>query len=139
MATKLNPYLSFKNNAREAMEFYHSIFGGKLDIRTFKDYQASQDPHEDDLVMHSVLEAENGLVLMASDTPERITYQAGVNDFSLSLSGEDEPELSGYFTRLADGGQITMPLEKALWGDIFGMCTDKFGIAWVVNIAAKPE
>lgn len=139
MATKLNPYLSFKNNARAAMEFYHSIFGGRLDIRTFKDFQASQDPREDNLVMHSVLEAENGLELMASDTPERITYQAGVNNFSLSLSGEDELELSGYFKRLADGGQITMPLEKAIWGDTFGMCTDKFGIGWIVNISAKPE
>jgi PhnB protein len=139
MATKLNPYLSFKNNARAAMEFYHSIFGGKLDIRTFKDFQASQDPSEDDLVMHSVLEAENGLELMASDTPQRITYQAGGNNFSLSLSGEDEPELSGYFKRLAEGGQVTMPLEKAIWGDTFGMCTDKFGIGWIVNISAKPE
>ena len=136
MQSKLNPYLSFKDNAREAMEFYKTVFGGKLAISTFKDLHASRDPSEDNMVMHSVLEADNGITFMASDTPNRMEYQAGTN-FSMSLSGDNEAELTGYFEKLAAGGNITMPLEKAPWGDMFGMLTDKFGVAWLVNISGQ--
>jgi PhnB protein len=136
MQTRLNPYLNFWDNTRDAMEFYKSVFGGKLDISTFKDFHASQKPSEDDLIMHSVLEGGNGITFMASDTPERMEYKPG-NNFSMSLSGEDEAELSGYFEKLAAGGTVTMPLEKAVWGDMFGMVNDKFGVGWLVNVYAK--
>lgn len=135
MQTQLNPYLSFKDNTREAMAFYKSVFGGELKMATFKDYNASQGPSEDDKIMHSVLEAKNGITFMASDTPDRMEYKVGTN-FSMSLSGDNEAELSGYFKQLAQGGTITMPLEKAPWGDTFGMLIDKFGVAWLVNITA---
>lgn len=138
MQSKLNPYLSFKENTREAMEFYRTIFGGKLDVSTFKDYHASQDPSEDNMIMHSVLEAENGITIMASDTPNRMEYRAGTN-LSMSLSGDNEAELKAYFEKLSAGGMVTMPLEKAIWGDSFGMCTDKFGVQWLVNIAGQKE
>jgi PhnB protein len=134
MQSKLNPYLSFKASTREAMEFYRSVFGGKLDLNTFKDYHASQDPNEDDKIMHSVLEADNGITFMASDTPDRMDYKPGTN-FSMSLSGDDEAELKAYFEKLAVGGTVTMPLNKAAWGDTFGMLTDRFGITWLVNIS----
>ena len=136
MQSKLNPYLSFKDNTREAMEFYRTVFGGKLEVSTFKDYHASQDPSEDNLIMHSVLEAENGITFMASDTPNRMEYRPGTN-MSLSLSGDNEAELKGYFEKLSAGGMVTMPLEKAIWGDSFGMCTDTFGVQWLVNIAGQ--
>jgi PhnB protein len=136
MPTQLNPYLSFKDNAREAMEFYRTVFGGKLQLSTFKEYHASQDPSEDNLIMHSQLEADNGITFMASDTPNRMEYRPG-NNMSMSLSGDNEAELKGYFEKLSAGGTVTMPLEKAIWGDSFGMCTDKFGIAWLVNIAGQ--
>jgi PhnB protein len=135
MTTKLNPYLNFKSDTREAMEFYKSVFGGTLNLQTFKDFHASQDPSEDDKIMHSVLEAD-GITFMASDTPDRMEYQAGHTNFGMSLQGEDEAELSGYFKKLSAGGSVTMPLEKAAWGDTFGMVTDKFGISWLVNITA---
>jgi PhnB protein len=134
METKLNPYLNFRGKARNAMQFYQSVFGGKLNMATFKDYHASQDPSDDQLIMHAQLEVDNGLTLMAADTPKRMKYRRGTN-FSISLSGDNEAEIRGYFKKLADGGTITMPLEKAQWGDTFGMCTDKFGISWLVNIA----
>jgi PhnB protein len=134
MQSKLNPYLNFRDNTREAMEFYRSVFGGKLDLNTFKDYHASQDPNEDDKIMHSVLEAENGITFMAADTPNRMEYKPG-NNFGMSLSGDDEVELKTYFERLAVGGTVTMPLSKAAWGDTFGMLTDKFGVSWLVNIS----
>jgi len=136
MQSILNPYISFKDNARTAMEFYSTIFGGKLTMNTFKEYHASQDPKEDDLIMHAELRADNGIVFMASDTPARMEYHLG-NNISMSISGDDEAEIKGYFQKLSAGGMVTMPLEKAMWGDSFGMCTDKFGINWLVNIAAK--
>jgi PhnB protein len=86
--------------------------------------------------MHSVLEADNGIEFMASDTPNRMEYKAGTN-YSMSLSGDNEAELQGYFEKLLAGGNVTMPLEKAPWGDTFGMLTDKFGVAWLVNITGQ--
>ena len=133
MATNLNPYLSFRENTREVMEFYRSIFGGELAVSTFGEYGASQDPAEQDKVMHSALTTDNGMVLMASDTPNGMDFNPG-NNISLSLSGDDEAELRRYFDSLVDGGTVVMPLEKAPWGDTFGMCVDRFGINWLVNV-----
>ena len=135
MPTRLNPYLSFRGDAREAMEFYKSVFGGELNVSTFADFGAAQDPAEADKVMHSQLEAPNGILLMGADTPSHMEYQEGSN-ISISLSGDDESELRGYFEKLSDGGTVTMPLEKASWGDTFGMCSDRFGLNWLVNIAS---
>jgi PhnB protein len=129
----LNPYLNFKDSTREAMEFYHGVFGGKLDMNTFKEFQASQDPADDDLIMHAQLEAD-GVVFMAADTPSHMEYSPGSN-FSMSLSGEDETRLRGYFDQLQEGGTVLQPLEKASWGDTFGMLVDRFGVRWLVNVS----
>jgi PhnB protein len=136
MSVQLNPYLSFRDNAREAMEFYRSVFGGQLQVSTFKEFHASQDPSQDDLVMHAQLEGDNGIVFMASDTPAGMEYR-GPGSFSMSLSGDDDAALRGYFDRLSDGGTVAMPLDKAPWGDAFGMCIDRFGVNWLVNIAGE--
>ena len=138
MTTRLNPYLSFRDNAREAMDFYHSVFGGELTRSTFGEYHASEDPAEQDKIMHSMLVTDGGLALMAADTPNAMDNTPGTN-FSVSLSGEDEAELRGYWEKLSAGGTVTVPLEKAPWGDSFGMCVDKFGINWMVNIAGTPS
>jgi len=135
MQSKLNPYLGFKDNTREAMEFYKTIFGGKLELHTFKEYNASQDPSEDEKIMHSMLEADNGITFMASDTPNSMQYSAG-GAISMSLSGDNDEELSAYYEKLGAGGTPVMPLEKAPWGDKFGMVVDKFGVQWMVNITA---
>jgi PhnB protein len=137
MPTRLSPYLGFLTNAREAMEFYQFVFGGQLDISTFADLHASTSPEEDTMVMHSQLTSPNGLVLMASDTPTRIPYTPG-NTFSVSLSGEDDAELRGYWDALSIGADVTMPLTVAQWGDAFGMLDDRFGVRWLVNITAAP-
>ncbi|GAB3273354.1 VOC family protein [Sinomonas notoginsengisoli] len=135
MPATLNPYISFKDNARDAMTFYQSVFGGELTISTFDDLHAAQDASEGPLVMHAQLETPSGFTLMASDTPDRMEYRPG-NNFTVSLSGAPDvaDELRGYWDKLADGAEVTMPLEKAMWGATFGMLTDKFGIAWLVNI-----
>ncbi len=136
MHAKLNPYISFKGTTRQAMEFYKSIFGGELRSSTFKEYHASTDPSEDDKIMHAELDTGNGIAFNAADVPNRMEYHPGTN-ITMSLTGDDEAELRAYFTKLSAGGMVGMPLEKAVWGDSFGMCTDKFGINWFVNINAK--
>lgn len=135
MASRLNPYVAFKDNAREAMTFYQSVFGGNLEMHTFSEFGASQDPSEDGKIMHSMLAADNGLTFMAADTPNGMNFDPG-GQISMSLSGDDDAELRGYWDKLSADGQITMPLEKQPWGDVFGMCTDRFGLYWMVNIAS---
>ena len=135
MPSRLNPYLSFKDNAREAMEFYQSVFGGKLDVSTFKEYHASQDPAEDDKVMHASLQADNGIAIMGADTPNGRKYDPGAR-ITMSLSGDDEAELRGYWDKLSAGGTEMMPLARAPWGDTFRMLRDKYGIEWLVNVTA---
>jgi PhnB protein len=137
MTTRLNPYLGFRDNARQAMEFYHSVLGGELTTSTFGEFQASVDPEENDKIMHSMLTSPNGLVLMGADTPNHMEYNPGDN-ISVSLSGDDEAELRGYWDKLSDGANITAAFEKAPWGDVFGMLTDKFGVTWLVNVNSNP-
>ncbi|ABY25068.1 PhnB [Renibacterium salmoninarum ATCC 33209] len=84
--------------------------------------------------MHGMLVAENGLVLMGADTPN--SMELG-NNGTVSLSGDDEDVLRGYWEKLISGGVVGMPLEKAPWGDHFGECKDKFGVSWLVNIAGS--
>jgi len=135
MASRLNPYLSFKDNARAAMDFYKTVFGGELTISTFGEGNMAKDPSEKDKVMHSQLVVANGYWLMASDTPASMGTPRP--NGTVSLSGDDEAGLKGYWDKLSAGATIAMPLEKAPWGDSFGMLTDKFGVPWMVNIAAK--
>ena len=134
MASRLNPYLSFRDNARQAMEFYRDVFGGDLTVNTFGESGDAQGTPEADKIMHAQLETDRGFTLMASDTPAEMPYSPGDN-ISISLSGDDADDLRSWFAKLADGGSVTMPLEKQVWGDEFGMCVDPFGIQWMVNIS----
>lgn len=138
MAARLNPYLGFAGNAREAMEFYQGIFGGSLQISTYGEFGPPDAPGGD-LVMHSLLETPSGFTLMGSDAPPGMPHDEGAS-ISISLSGDaaSGDELRGYFAALADGGMVTVAFEKQMWGDEFGMCTDKFGTGWMVNIG-QPE
>jgi PhnB protein len=133
VSSRLNPYISFPNTARQAMEFYRDVFGGTLNVSTYGEAGAAEGA-EADKIMHAQLETPAGYTLMASDTPPGIDVPAGSN-ISISLSGDDADDLRGYFEKLSTGGAVTMPLEKQMWGDEFGMCVDPFGIAWMVNIS----
>ena len=135
MATRLNPYISFAGNARQAMEFYEQVFGGDLRLNTFGEFGMQDQP---DGIMHAMLETPSGYTIMAADTPPGQPHQPG-NNISVSLSGEDADELRGYWDKLSDGGTVMMPLEKQMWGDEFGMVVDRFGIAWMVNITAPTQ
>ncbi len=138
MATTLNPYLSFRDNAREALEFYHSVFGGELAMSTFAEYDMAEDPAEKDKIMHGQLTTDGGITLMGADTPNGMEYTPG-GSISVSLSGDDESELTGYWEKLSDGGTVIEPLSAAPWGDSFGMCIDRYGVMWMVNIAGAQQ
>ena len=140
MAVQLDPYLSFADDARGAMEFYRSVFGGTLDVMTFGEQpdMPGNDPSLADKVMHSYLAGDNGIHLMGADTAPGMG-EATASSTQVSLSGDDEALLRGYWDALADGGTVTMPLEKAPWGDSFGMLTDRHGVPWLVNISGSPQ
>lgn len=128
MSAVLNPYISFRGQAREAMEFYRSVLGGELQVMTFAD---SGMPDAPEGVMHAQLTTPQGFTLMASDTPEGMPNSEG-SQLTISISG-DEPVLREWFDKLAEGGQVTMPMERQMWGAEFGMFTDRFGVHWMVN------
>lgn len=132
MTNILNPYLNFKDNAAEAMTFYHSFLGGDLKVSTFGDM--GMEPANG--TMHAMLTTEAGFTLMASDTPPGMGEWTGFDGFSISLSGVDEAPLRAYWAALAAEGTIGMPLEKQVWGDIFGHVIDKFGVSWMVNVVS---
>lgn len=136
MAVKLISYINFNGNAREAAEFYQSIFGGTLEVSTFADFASDEMPVGDedkDKIMHSYLKTDSGIELMLSDTPSSMQYQDGAR-ITLALNSDDEALARGYWEKLTEGGTITMPLEKSMWNSIFGMFTDKFGVNWMVDI-----
>jgi PhnB protein len=134
VTSRLNPYITFSDNARPAMEYYQSVFGGDLTLSPFSDF-GSPDAPEANLIMHGMLDTPSGFALMGADTPPGMEHNPG-NTMTISLSGDDGDELRGYWDKLSGDGTVTMPLEKQMWGDEFGMCVDQFGIAWMVNIAA---
>jgi PhnB protein len=132
MASRLNPYLNFNGNARQALEFYASVFGGDLNLTTYAQL-GRQDSPDAERIMHGSLETDAGYTIMAADLPSDAEHQA-VAGVSISLSGDDGDALRGYWEKLSASGTTTMPLAKQVWGAEFGMCVDGFGVPWLVNI-----
>ena len=131
MVARLNPYIGFRGMAREALEFYQSVFGGDLEISTFGE-MGDPDGPEAQLVMHGRLETPQGFTLMAADAPDKRGL-ASETFVTISLSGDD-PQLREFWSKLSDGGNVDVPFEKQMWGDEFGECTDKFGVRWSVDL-----
>lgn len=136
---RLNPYLTFDAVTREAMHFYASVFGGEPTFTTFAEFpMPGIDEAEAAKVMHSELVTTAGFTLMAADVPQAMgTPQPGSNG-TIAISGDEADGLRDCFAGLAEGGTVTMPLDQAPWGDTFGQLTDKFGVDWMVSIAASP-
>jgi PhnB protein len=133
VVSRLNPYLNFNGNAREALQFYASVFGGNLAFSTFADFGVKDSP-DADRIMHGMLETDDGYTIMGADVTSDMEYHP-MTGFSVSLSGDDADALRGYWEKLSAGGSITMPMQKQAWGDEFGMCVDRYGVSWLVDIA----
>ncbi|HQR80102.1 MAG TPA: VOC family protein [Actinomycetota bacterium] len=137
MPTQLSPYISFRGQAREAMQFYRDVFGGELSMNTFAEFGQADAPFADQ-IMHAMLVTTGGLTLMGSDIPPGMAFSEGQR-VTLAISGEDEAELRGYWNGLIDGGTVMTPLDVQIWGDLYGQCTDRFGVVWLVNISATGD
>ena len=132
MGVNLNPYLHFDGTAAEAIAFYTDILGGTSNVMTFGSF--GMEGPDADKVMHGQIETGHGITLMCSDFPPGSTVTPG-NTVTISLSGDDDDALRSHWEKLAAGGVVETPLEKQMWGDEFGACTDRFGVQWLVNIA----
>jgi PhnB protein len=137
MTANLNPYLSFRDGAYDAMQHYQRVFGGELTRSTFADYGMTQDESEAAKTMHAQLVTDRGWVLMGADTPAGMEHRPGGHAVSLSGGPEDSEFLHSCWDGLAEGGEVQQQLEVAPWGDEFGMLTDRFGVQWMVNIAGS--
>ena len=134
----LHPYLFFTNTSREAMSRYQEIFGGQLDIMSFADLPAGENPPfeaPDDFVIHAALMFGDGDLLMASDDPTG--DGAGVKGAAINVTFTDQDEARRIFDALADGGDVQMPLGETFWSPLFGSCVDRFGVSWMVNFASE--
>jgi len=133
VSSHLSPYVSFQGNAKEAMAFYQSALGGQLDLNTFGEFGAPEgvDP---DQVMHAQLTTDNGWILMGSDTPPGMPFTPGTT-VTIAMFGDDGDVLRAAFAALSEGGTVSVPLEKQMWGDEYGAFTDKFGVNWMLNLA----
>lgn len=135
MNVRLNPYIHLDGEAREALEFYQGIFGGEVTLSTYGEFGSPDAPFADK-IMHGMLEGDGRFALMISDVPPGMDYEPGGN-IAISLSGDDADALRGYWEGLSAGASVAVPLEKQMWGDEFGQCRDRFGVAWMVNIAGE--
>lgn len=132
----LHPYLFFKGDCRQAIEFYKGIFGGELSLQTYAESGMKVEGMSPEHIMHVSLDTPD-FTIMASDTAEASAQSAKV---TLSLVGEDEEVITKAFNTLSEDATNVVPLRKEFWGDIFGTLTDKFGVDWMVNISpASPD
>ena len=134
MSSLLNPYVNLRGRAREALEFYRGVFGGDVVLSTFGEFGMEGMPA--DQIMHGQLTTPSGFTLMVADAPEEMPLGDG-SSLTIALSGNDVEDLTGYFHALAEGGTVTVPLEKQVWGDHYGSLTDRFGIPWMANISPQ--
>lgn len=138
MTIRLNPYLNFHGTAREALEHYHAVLGGSLDVKHYDSIPGMMgDTDEGDKVLHGQLETNDGLTIMAADYPASMhdALDASVGGHSVCISGDDLARVQAIWNGLADGAEIREPLAQAPWGDTFGMLNDRFGVAWMFSVS----
>ncbi len=134
---QLIPYLHFKGNAEEVLNFYKDALGGEiLMISRYGDSPMPVDEAMKNKIIHSRLQFGNNNLVMISDSFNGDMANPGGN-IQLSLGMTDEAKATEVFDKLSEGGKVTMPLQKQYWGDVFGMLQDKFGISWMVNCEVK--
>jgi PhnB protein len=135
--TTLNPYLAFNGNCREAMTFYKEALNGELNIQTFGESPLDVPPEHKDKVMHATLTFGDAILMASDGMPgQEVTFG---NSVALSIAALEEAEGEKIFNNLSEGGTVTMPWEKTFWDAKFGMCTDKFGIDWMVGVNLQEE
>lgn len=135
MSLQTTTHLNFRGDARQALEFYQSVFGGDLVAVTYADAHAVGDPAEADQIMWGQVAAPNGFRVMAYDVPAARPWDRGQAPFFVSLRADDAAELPPYWARLAEGAAVAVDLGPAPWAPLYGMLTDRFGVTWVLDVA----
>jgi PhnB protein len=135
MSVNVVTHLNFRGDARAALEFYQSVFGGDLTIITYQDMGDVHEPAEANQVVWGQVADASGPRVMAYDVPSRLPWDRGQTSFFLSLRGDAAAEITAYWEKLADGATVLQPLEPSQWAPLYGMLTDRFGITWVVDVA----
>jgi PhnB protein len=133
--TQAIAYLGFDGNCAEAMRFYEKALGGKLEVLMSgaDSPMAEQIPKEfAQRILHARLALPGGGLLYAGDAPGHIPYE-GIKGVSITVDYASVAEAEQVFAALADGGQVSMPMQGAFWAKRWGMCTDRFGTPWIVN------
>jgi PhnB protein len=129
-------HINLRGNARQALEFYQSVFGGQIALVTYKDAGNVQDPSDADHIMWGQVDADNGFRVMAYDVPAATPWNQGENAYFVSLRGDAAEEVAAQWKKLANGATIMRPLEPAQWSPLYGMLKDKFGVVWVLDVVA---
>ncbi|TYB62267.1 VOC family protein [Nonomuraea sp. PA05] len=135
MSVKSVLHLNFRGEARAALEFYRSVFGGDLAVVTYKDTGYVQNPADADLVTWGQVLAAGGFHVMAYDVPSAMPFERGENSFFLSVRGADAAEITAYWERLTEGAAVVQPLGPSPWAPLYGMLKDRFGVVWVLDVA----
>jgi len=139
MTVNVTNHLNFRGNARAALEFYQSVFGGDLTLVTYQDAHNVQNPLEADQVMFGQVVTPNGFRVMAYDVPSRMAWDPGKNAFFVSVRGDSADEITALWEKLAQGAIVMQPLAPSGWTPLYGMLEDRFGIVWVLDVAVKYE
>ncbi len=129
-------HLNFRGDARAALAFYQTVFGGDQMLISYADAHAVQNPAEADQVMWGQVAAKNGFRIMAYDVPSAMPWNPGEIPFFVSVRGADAAEITLYWEKLCEGSAIVRPLEPAPWAPLYGMVRDRFGITWVLDVVA---
>ena len=134
MTIKATTHLNFRGDARAALAFYHSVFGGDQALITYRDAGAVQNPAEADQVMWGQVAAESGFRIMAYDVPSRLSWNPGEIPFFVSIRSDGADEISRHWEKLSDGATILQQLAPAGWSPLYGMLKDRFGVTWVLDV-----
>lgn len=134
MTVKVATHLNFRGDARAALGFYRSVFGGDQVVVSYRDAGNVQDPAEADQVMWGQVAAESGFRVMAYDVPSRMAWHPGEMPVFVSVRGDAADEITRYWGKLSEGATIVQPLAPAGWSPLYGMLKDRFGVIWVLDV-----
>ncbi|WP_309069057.1 VOC family protein [Microbacterium sp.] len=134
MAIHTTTHLNFRGEARGALEFYRSVFGGELAAVTYADARAVTAPAEADQIMWGQVASQDGFRIMAYDVPGHTAYEPGVNPVFVSVRGTEPDEIRGYWSRLSESATVIAELAPSGWAPLYGMLRDRFGVTWVLDV-----
>jgi len=134
MTINVTPHLNFRGDARAALEFYRTVFGGSLAAVSYADAHAVQRPDEADQIMFGQVSSDNGFRIMAYDVPAATAWNPGEIPVFVSVRGRDAAEITGYWDGLAAGATVIAPLAPGAWTPLYGMLRDRFGVTWVLDV-----